>query len=164
MFRSAISLSLLLSASAQQPEQVHIAMTGVPGELSIDFMSHENCTFNYGAQIDVSPDFSSADFVPDYNCSDFSDQESIPTWANQVLLKNLKVGTKYYYVVGAEGSRDPWSQVLSFTYGSGQLRPEGYTYAVLADFGYYNAESLEMLISECFEGKFDGLLHAGDFA
>ena len=151
-------------ATAQQPEQVHLAMTGNLGELSIDFMSHENCSFSYGAQIDVTPDFSSADFIPVYNCSDFSSQESLPTYTNQVLLKNLKVGTKYYYVVGAEGSRDPWSQVMSFTYGSGAVRPGGAKYAVLADFGYFNAESLEMLISDCYEGKFDALLHAGDFA
>ncbi len=84
------------------------------------------------------------------------------TYAARALLTNLEIGTKYYYVCGSENSTLPWSQVFSFTFGSGFVRPDGPVYAVLADFGYYNAESLEKLMASAFAGDFDVLLHAGE--
>jgi hypothetical protein len=83
----------------------------------------------------------------------------------RVRFEGLVAGTTYYYVCGSEGTRSPWSQVYSFVYMQGAARAGGApVYAVLADFGYYNAESLERLTAEAFEGTFDTLLHAGDFA
>ena len=69
------------------------------------------------------------------------------SYAARVLLPNLTVGVTYYYVCGSELSKLPWSQVFSFTYSSGSVRPGGPVYAVLADFGFYNAESLEKLMA-----------------
>jgi hypothetical protein len=81
-----------------------------------------------------------------------------------VLFTWLVVGHKYYYVCGSPNLNRPWSQVFSFTYGTGQSRVGGETFAVLADFGFYNAESLGKLIADAYAGRFDVLLHAGDFA
>ena len=158
--------ALLATARAQQPEQAHLAYTGKAGQLSLDFMAHgENCSLAWGVQIATSPDFSQADFVPAYACDDFTAQESARTLAVRALLTGLEIGTQYYYVCGSDDERAPWSQVYSFTFQQGAARAGGApVYAVLADFGFYNAESLERLPAEACEGKFDTLLHAGDFS
>jgi hypothetical protein len=162
----ALSLALLLGAAlAQQPEQAHLAMTGKPGELSLDFMAHAmNCSLAWGAQLATSPDFTEADFVPASGCVDFTAQEPSLTLAVQVLFTGLVPGTQYYYVCGTPDLKVPWSQVYSFTYGTGSLREGGPVYAVLADFGDFNSESLYKLEAEAFAGRYDALLHAGDFA
>ena len=149
-------------ALAQQPEQAHLALTGKPDELSLDFMAHEaNCSAGYGAQLATTPDFTSADFIAAYACTDFTTSSAQLSLAVRVLLPKLVAGTTYYYVAGAEGLRNPWSQVYSFTHASGSVRAGGPVYAIVADFGFYNAESLKKLEAEAFEGRYDMLLHAG---
>ncbi len=140
-------------------------MTGKPGELSLDFMAHAaNCSIGWGVQLSTTPDFTGASFIPAYACDDFSKQEPGLTLAVRVLLTPLTRGATYYYVCGSEALRAPWSQVFSFTYDTGSQRAGGPVYAILADFGFYNAESLMKLSAEAYEGRFDALLHAGDFA
>ena len=136
--RGTVALSLLLGAVlAQQPEQAHLALTGKPGELSLDYISHRlNCSaVTWGAQLATSPDFSEADFVPASGCVDFTAQSPALALAVQVLFTGLVPGTTYYYVCGTEGLNEPWSQVYSFVYNSGSVREGGPVYAVLADFG-----------------------------
>jgi hypothetical protein len=164
--RSLIASAALAVALAQQPEQAHLAYTGKAGELSLDFMAHgANCSLGWGAQLATTPDFSQGSYVAAYACDDFTASESSKTLAVRVRFEGLVAGTTYYYVCGSEGTRSPWSQVYSFVYMQGAARAGGApVYAVLADFGYYNAESLERLTAEAFEGTFDTLLHAGDFA
>ena len=152
-------------ALAQQPEQAHLALTGKPGELSLDFMAHEaNCSAGWGAQLATTPDFTAADFIAAYACTDFTASSAQLSLAVRVLLPGLVAGTTYYYVAGAEGLQRPWSQVYSFTHATGSQRAGGPVYAVLADFGFYNAESIKKLEAEAFEGRYDMLLHAGDLA
>ena len=128
-------------------------------------MAHAaNCSVSWGVQLATTPDFTSADFVPALHCTDFTRSESTLTLAISVLLKGLVAGTKYFYVAGSPELRDPWSRVYSFTHDTGAARAEGVTSVVLADFGYYNAESLDKLMADAYEGRFDALLHAGDFA
>ena len=165
--RVAATFSLLLGAAlAQQPEQAHLALTGKPGELSLDFMAHRlNCSaVTWGAQIATSPDFTEANFVAASGCTDFTAQSPALALAVQVLFTGLVPGTTYYYVCGTEGLNEPWSQVYSFVYNSGSVREGGPVYAILADFGFYNAESLFKLQADAYTGRFDVLLHAGDFA
>ena len=38
-------------ASAQQPDMVHLALTGRSGEVSIDFASHRDNCSGYGVQV-----------------------------------------------------------------------------------------------------------------
>ena len=125
---------------SQQPEQAHLAMTGKSGELSLDFMAHRaNCSIGWGVQLSTSPDFTGASYIPAYACDDFTKEEPALTLAVRVLLTPLVPGTTYYYVCGSEALRDPWSQVYTFVYDTGSQRAGGPVYAVLADFGYYNA-------------------------
>lgn len=128
-------------------------------------MAHEaNCSITWGAQLSTSPDFTGASFVPASSCTDFTAQESSHTLAVTVLFSHLVPGTKYFYVCGSEELRTPWSRVFSFTHDTGAAREGGATAVVLADFGFYNAESLQKLYADAYLGRFDQVLHAGDFA
>lgn len=84
---------------------------------------------------------------PDFLANLAVSQPPCSSYAARVLLSNLTVGTTYYYVCGSELSTLPWSQVFTFTFSSGSVRPGGPVYAVVADFGFYNAESLEKLMA-----------------
>ena len=129
----------------------------------MDFMSHHpNCSAaTYGLVIDTTPDFSNKDFVGAYNCSDFTKFESAPTLAVRVLLTNLVIGTKYYYIVGSPDDMR-YAAVRNFVYGTQFQREGGAVYAVIADFGYYNSNSLDKLMFDSYTGRFDALLHAGE--
>lgn len=131
---------LTAMASAQQPEMAHLSVTGKQNELALDFVGHTNCSVAWGVQYGTSPDLSAADFHPVYACTDYTASEPGPTFMLRALLTGLVSGTKYYYAACIENSREPCSQIFSFTYDSGANRPGGRAYAVLADFGYYNAE------------------------
>jgi hypothetical protein len=117
----------------------------------------------WGAQLSTSPDMTAANFVPAYNCTDFTKEESELTLAVRVLFTGLVTGTQYYYVTGSP-LVTPWSRVYQFTYNTGALREGGPTAVVIADFGYYNAESIEKLSEDALNGRFDTILHAGDMA
>lgn len=148
--RAIIALALLSLAAAQQPEMAHLMFAGRPGSLSLDFMAHDaNCSAGaWGAQISTSPDFTAASWVPGYACDDFTAEESTPTYAVRVRFDGLVAGTTYYYTCGSESLKQPFSEVFSFTYESGASRPGGAVYAVLADLGFFNAESLGRLIAD----------------
>jgi phosphodiesterase/alkaline phosphatase D-like protein len=166
MYRILIASVCAAAALAQQPEMAHLMYAGSAGSLSLDFMAHDaNCSAGqWGAQISTSPDFSAASWTPAYACDDFTAQEPGPTFAVRVRFDGLVPGTTYYYACGSEVLNAPFSEVFSFTYASGSVREGGAVYAVLADFGYYNAESLGRLIGDFEDGKFDALIHAGDTA
>jgi hypothetical protein len=98
-------------AVAQQPEQAHISLTGIPGQISLDYMAHDAaCSVGWGAEISTTPDFTIKTFVPAYACDDFTAQESMPTYAVRVLFTGLTVGTTYYYVAGSPNVKEPGSQ------------------------------------------------------
>ncbi len=102
--------------------------------------------------------------VPSYNCSDFSSDMPDPfSFLNQVLLTDLVPNTTYYMIAGSNDFREPWSQVYETTYMP--QRPDGsVVYAILADFGFVNDESMALLTADALAGGFDYLHHIGDFA
>jgi hypothetical protein len=81
MMRSLLLAAGALAASAQQPEQAHLSLTGAANTLSLDFMHHDanvGCNATVGVQIGTTPDFKAASFVPAYACDDFTAEESAP--------------------------------------------------------------------------------------
>lgn len=81
MARSLSLAAVATMVASQQPEQAHLALTGIPGTLSLDFMHHDTaiaCNSSVGVQIGTTPDFSAAAFVPAYACTDFTKNESAP--------------------------------------------------------------------------------------
>lgn len=73
--KSFLLSALVAAVAAQQPEMASIHVTGNVGELSIDFVTHDatqNCTGG-GVQYGTTPN--KLQFVPAYDCEDFTAQE-----------------------------------------------------------------------------------------
>ena len=77
---------------------------------------------------------------------------------HRATLLNLKPGAEYQYRVG---SSDGWSNLFFFTAMGDTPSP---TFAVYGDFGLANARTLGQLQRETQEGRYDMILHVGDFA
>lgn len=75
------------------------------------------------------------------------------------VMRGLAPNVSYYY---ACGSGDDWSPVQQFV--SGPRRAGGDTYAIFADFGRDNDESLVALYAAAESRDMDYIIHAGDFA
>jgi hypothetical protein len=80
-------------------------------------------------------------------------------WMNTAVLRNLLPNTRYYYVCG-QGASD-WSPLKWFTNAPADRDP---VFAVFADFGYVNDESVVALYADTEAQAFDYIIHAGDFA
>lgn len=77
--------------------------------------------------------------------------EAMTTMCSQyfhnVLLRNLKAGTKYHYSIAASNGTTA-SQTLQFTTAPAAGGDEGFTVAVLNDMGYTNAKGTHQYLSE----------------
>jgi len=80
-------------------------------------------------------------------------------WLNTVVLKNLQVSTQYFYTCGS-GAND-WSPLKWFT---NQQHDHLWTFAIFADFGLVNDESVVSLYADVQASAFDVVILAGDQA
>ena len=80
-------------------------------------------------------------------------------WMNTAVLRGLQPNTVYYYVCG-QGAND-WSPLKWFTNEPADRDP---VFAIFADFGYVNDESVVALYADTEAHAFDYIIHAGDFA
>ena len=80
-------------------------------------------------------------------------------WMNTAVLRDLAPDTVYYYVCG-QGEND-WSPLKWFTNAPADRDP---IYAIFADFGYVNDESVVALYADTEAHAFDYIIHGGDFA
>ena len=78
-------------------------------------------------------------------------------WLHTAVLSGLTAGRVYYVVGGCDGS--DWSQLRWF-----DAAPARQRYAVFADFGLVNDESVGALYADAQTGAFDYALLAGDQA
>ena len=80
-------------------------------------------------------------------------------WLNTVVLRNLEINTQYFYTCGS-GAND-WSSLKWFT----NSQTEGsWIFAIFADFGYVNDESVNSLYADVEANAFDIVILAGDQA
>jgi len=80
-------------------------------------------------------------------------------WLQTVVLTNLEVNTQYYYTCGA-GAND-WSPLKWFT---NEQTERPWVFAIFADFGYVNDESVNSLYADVEANAFDVVILAGDQA
>jgi hypothetical protein len=161
----ALTLSPLIAALPPgppfQPNQLHLSFTGETTSLGLDFVTCDivNCT-NTGVALGLSPSALTS-FSPSVSCF----QLQGVGWQNQALLSGLTPGTRYYYAAGSQTVKNyAWSEVYSFVMPDVAPSAAPLTAAVYADFGWLNAESLPKLVAEAQAGRFDFVVHAGDFA
>ena len=144
-----------------QPNQLHLSFSGDATSLGLDFVTCDivNCS-STGVAMGLSPSALTS-FSPSVSCF------KLPGvgWQNQALLSGLSAGTRYYYAAGSQTVRNyAWSEVYSFVMPDVSPSAAPLTAAVYADFGWLNAESLPKLVAEAQAGRFDFVVHAGDFA
>jgi hypothetical protein len=147
---------VLLAASvafggAAVPEQIHIAFTQVDGTLSVDFVG--------SAADGVTQVGFSANPSTMTNATTTSFNFETIGWLHQGLLSypGAKAGQSAYYRVCSGGECSAIFTVVPIHQG-----PE--VYAVFGDFGLTNDESMADLVAEANAGRFDAVLHVGDFA
>lgn len=158
MFVTLIFVSLYLTYARgyqNDPEQIHIAYTGVPSERIINYVtpsSHEKpeTVVAYGTSADKLDKKASG------VSSVFTDRGRSFTIHN-VKLTGLEADTRYYYQVGIPDNGS--SDIMSFSTQDGNL-----VFAVYGDMGYANAVSLDRLKAEVTRGGYDAVIHVGDIA
>lgn len=80
-------------------------------------------------------------------------------WLNTVVLRNLEINTQYFYTCGS-GAND-WSSLKWFTNSQTE---RSWIFAIFADFGYVNDESVNSLYADVEANAFDIVILAGDQA
>jgi hypothetical protein len=136
-------------AAAKVPEQIHIAYTGIKGELSVDFVSDAAV----GA----------ARWTVDNSSWTLSNSTSFNFveigWMHQALMQfgTLKTGAPAWYQVGSQ--QGGWSP--AFKVFPRPARGEQEVFAVFGDFGLSNDISMNALIADAAAGAFDTVLHVG---
>jgi hypothetical protein len=143
-----------------QPNQLHLSFTGDGTSLGLDFVTDNavNCS-GTGVAWGASP-AALTHFSPSVSCF----QLTGVGWQNQALLSGLTAGSRYYYSAGSQTARNwAWSEVYSFVMPDVAPTAAPLTAAVYADFGWLNAESLPKLMADAQAGRFQFVIHAGDF-
>jgi hypothetical protein len=140
-------------ALASGPEQIHLAYTGIPGELSVDFVTQSSD--GAGARWGLT----NSSWTGFANATSFL----YPAigYMHQALMQfgeGSGSGEVFYYQVGSDAAG--WSQAFAVT--PSPARPE--VFVVYGDFGLANDVSLDALIADASAGVFDSVLHVGDFA
>ena len=135
-----------LIASVVAQEQLHLSLTGKAGEVALDFVSVESAT-----GITVLLDGVA---VPSLECAT-SNLNGFQAKFCTALFTGLTPNSAHGYVVkSSEGSAN-----YSFV-----SEPESPVFAIYADFGLKNDESMKTLVEDAKEGGFDYVIHAGDWA
>lgn len=142
-----------IELAAAAPEQIHIAYTGVQGQVSVDFVSQDSATgsvsYGYGPMTQSIP--TSSFFYT-----------SVGNMHQAVLtFKGIKAGAQAWYVVSAGGAS---SQNFTFTPIPARNVNGQDVFAVFGDFGLVNDVVMNALVADAQAGLFDAVLHVGDWA
>ncbi|CAH0755500.1 unnamed protein product [Diatraea saccharalis] len=139
-----------------QPEQVHISFGAKTNDIVATWS-----TFNDTESI-VRYGVSSPDQETSGSSEVFVDGGNMKRrqWIHRATMKDLKFDTHYVYQVGSE---DGWSEQFTFkTPPAGEDWPV--RIAIYGDMGLNGSKSLPFLRREVAEGRYDLILHVGDFA
>jgi hypothetical protein len=135
-------------------EQVHIALTGVAGEMSVSFASNRSCDETVTVAYGPTPSFGSAATATGALLTSGMDTPLCIFGA--VLTGVARGGARTYYKVDGDGSG------FSFVYEP--VRAGGLRYLVMADYGAENDISQQQLVEDASAGLFDATIYSGDMA
>ncbi len=145
--RALASAALLALSSAQ--EQLHLSVTGRANEMALDFIVHPATATGISVKlgsVSVPTDCETA------TINGYTAQFCV------ALFTGLASNTAYSYIVSSSVNT---SATYSFTNAPSSRPP---IFAVYADFGIGNDESMSTLVADGKNGGFDYVLHAGDCA
>jgi hypothetical protein len=134
-------------------EQVHIALTGVAGEMHVSFASNvPSCSgaaigVSYGPTPDVPLRAAAAGAL-------LTSGMATPLCIFGATMTGLPAGTAYYKIDGS-------TELFSFVAGA-PARAGGNVYLVMADYGAENDVAQEQLVAEGKSGSWDAIIYGGD--
>ncbi|KAK7462485.1 hypothetical protein BaRGS_00038454 [Batillaria attramentaria] len=140
-----------------QPQQIHLSYGGEPTEMWVTWVTMDYTTSStvlYGQQ--------TLDRGVLGNATKFVDGGKLQRtmYIHRAKMDGLKPGQRYSYVVGGHNG---WSEMFHF-----YAIKDGTTWSpyfmVYGDMGNDNARALPFLQLDAMSGKFDAVLHVGDFA
>ena len=133
------------------PPQIHLTPSGAAGSVSVDFvtLSGQPTSCKYGLDATLANTAAATSQMVDLN--------GWKAQMNQAEMTGLTANTDYFYQCGS--TADGFSKVFNFTHAPVRQR-----YAVYADFGLVNDQSLPYLIKDSAAGGFDYVVHAGDWS
>lgn len=144
---------------APQPEQIHISATGDPTEMMITWTTM--ATTNYTI-VEYNKEGFPLELRASGSNTKFTDPQSgkVVRYMHRVKLTGLVPGQRYEYRCGGY---DGWSSLFAFNaLKSGEdWSPR---IAFYGDMGTTNAKSISYLQEDAQNGKYDAILHVGDFA
>lgn len=150
-------ISLALHPHPSSRTQVHISLTGRPGEMGVDFVTSAGSGSGLAARFGTSAGALTS-VAPAVSTS-FTGA-GWTAMMNAAYMTGLLPATTYFYQVGSDA--EGWSATFSFVNQPEAAAPP--VFAVFADFGFGNDISMSDIIADAAAGGFDMILHAGDVA
>ncbi|CAG2120724.1 unnamed protein product, partial [Medioppia subpectinata] len=166
MFVSILTISIVLwigstdAYELTQPEQIHLAYGVGPTEMVVTWVTMDS-TPETTVEFGQSP--TGLNTITQGYATRFTDggSEKRVMYIHRVVLKGLKPDEQYFYHCGSDSGG--WSSVYWF-----KAMKEGNTWsphlALIGDLGNVNGVSLPFLQKAVAKGKYDAVLHIGDFA
>lgn len=150
----------VLASGTPQPEQIHISSTGDPTEMMITWVTMAESVksvVEYGERLKLPLNKKAFGSATKYKACGWKKRI---IYMHRVKLEELTPGSGYDYRVG---SSDGWSALYNFnaTKAGTAWQPR---FAIYGDLGVDNAQSLSKLQKEVQGGRYDAVLHVGDFA
>lgn len=150
----------VLASGTPQPEQIHISSTGDPTEMMITWVTMAESVksvVEYGERYKLPLNMKTFGSATKYKACGWKKRI---IYMHRVKLEGLTPGSGYDYRVG---SSDGWSALYNFnaTKAGTAWQPR---FAIYGDLGVDNAQSLSKLQKEVQGGRYDAILHVGDFA
>jgi len=173
-----LSLSLLVVAAvAATPEQLHIALTGVPGQMLVQWATQSAAATSEEVSWGICPDTTAHVVQGESFVFDDSGSMTTPLRLHSAVLAGLPttLDVRVCYAVGGTS--------VGASFGPNPSRPKvrwcaegtgwhvwhravrcSQVWAVFADLGLDNDVALPSLLQASAAGAFDGIISPGDFA
>jgi predicted phosphodiesterase len=144
-----------INGEAAEPEQVHLATTGIPGEMVVQWGTEEDTTISCSSESIVEYGTENDNL----NLSEIGNNDMYlwTTCTHTTILSNLNQNTTYYYRVGGEGE---WSSTYSFN--TLKKNPDRITIGAIADHG--TTSNSQETTSNMENENLDLVIHPGDIS
>ena len=156
IFVFVFSITLMsINCQAAVPEQVHLATTGIPGEMVVQWGTEEDTTLSCSSESIV--EYGTENDNLNLSETGNNDMYLWTTCTHTAIISNLIQNTTYYYRVGGEGE---WSSTYSFR--TLKEIPEKIIIGAIADHG--TTDNAQETTSNMENENLDLVIHPGDIS
>ena len=150
------SIALMsINGQAAEPEQVHLATTGIPGEMVVQWGTEEDTTLSCSSESIV--EYGTENDKLNLSKIGNNNMYLWTTCTHTAILSDLVQNTTYYYRVGGEGE---WSGTYSFK--TLEESPSKVIIGAIADHG--TSSNAQETTSHMENEDMDLVIHAGDIS